>query len=258
MIEIYTITFPDSTVYRYTSTVGPIVVNGDTYAPRSGLVRGEVDVSVTECDSSMTMVLPCTDLVVRNYMESPPSLPVEVIVQQVVGNAVNPWFRGIVSSVSVSGIQAEFRLIGDGVPQLSQATALRYTAQCRHALYGLACGLDKDNFKLSGTLTDVENNGLVLVSPDWDDTTTALWVGGAIDIGGEFRTIIAQPASDKIRIDRVIVGLLGTESYEIYEGCNKSVATCRDKFNNLANFGGIPNLPRRNPFAEDVNVGSDQ
>jgi uncharacterized phage protein (TIGR02218 family) len=258
MIEIYTITFPDSTVYRYTSTVDSIVVGGDTYFARTGLIRGEVNVSVTECDSAMTLILPCTDAAVRSYMESPPSLPVFIEVRQVLNGGSVPWFKGIVSSVSVSGISAEFRLIGNGVAQLSQATALRYTAQCRHALYGPACRVDKNNHKTTGNLTDVESNGLVLVSSDWDDFTQEQWIGGAIDIGGELRTIISQPASDKIRIDRVFIGLLGTEAFEIFEGCNKTNATCREKFNNLINFGGIPNLPRRNPFAQDVNVGSDQ
>jgi uncharacterized phage protein (TIGR02218 family) len=258
MIEIYTITFPDATVYRYTSTVDTIVVGSDTYLARTGLVRGEIDVNVSELDSFMTLILPCTDAAVRSYMESPPSLPVLVEVRQVANGGSVPWFKGIVSSVSVSGISAEFRLIGNGVAQLSQATALRYTAQCRHALYGPACRVDRDNHKISGNLTDVEDNGLVLVSVDWDDPTQEQWIGGAIDIGGELRTIIAQPASDKIRIDRVIVGLLGTEAFDIFEGCDKTNATCRDKFNNLINFGGIPNLPRRNPFAQNVNVGSDQ
>jgi uncharacterized phage protein (TIGR02218 family) len=258
MIEIYTITFPDSTVYRYTSTVDTIVVGGNTYFARTGLVRGEVDVNVLELDSFMTLILPCTDVVVRKYMESPPSLPVFIDVQQVNNGAASPWFKGIVSSVSVSGISAEFRLIGNGVAQLSSATSARYTTLCRHALYGPACRVDKNNHKLNGTLSAVEESGFVLTSVAWNDVSRRRWIGGAIDIGGELRTIIAQPVSDKIKIDRVIVGLVGNEAYTIYEGCNKTLKTCRDKFDNLFNFGGIPNLPKRNPFAESVDVGSDQ
>ena len=255
MIEIYTITFPDSTVYRYTSNVSAVIVGADVYVPRSGLVRGEVDVSISECDSAMTMIMPCTDAVVRSYMESPPSLPVEIIVEQVANSTVVPWFRGIIASVSVSGITAEFRLIGNGVAQLSSASAARFTALCRHALYGPACAVDKNDHKVTGILDGVEENGFVLVSDDWDDIPRNRWIGGAIDIDGDVRTIIAQPASDKIRIDRIIPGLVGDEPFDIFEGCNKQVGTCRDKFSNLANFGGIPNLPRRNPFAQNVDVG---
>jgi uncharacterized phage protein (TIGR02218 family) len=257
MIELYTITFPDSTVYRYTSTVNDIIVGGNLYTARSGLVRGEVDVSVTELDSTMTMVLPCTDAAVRKYMESPPLLPVSVEVVQAVTGGETPWFVGVVASVSVSGVTAEFRLIGDGVPALSQATALRYTAQCRHALYGVACGVDKTDHDLTGTITAIEQNGLVLTSVEWTDAPRARWIGGAIDVGGELRTIIAQPAGDKIRIDRAIIGLAVTDGYVIYEGCNKTVSICRDKFNNLANFGGIPNIPSKNPFTSNVNTSSD-
>jgi uncharacterized phage protein (TIGR02218 family) len=258
MIEIYTITFPDSTLFRYTSNVDDVVVGANTYLFRSGLVRGEVEVNVSELDSFMTLVLPCTDAVVRSYMESPPSLPVFINVEQVENGIVLPWFKGIVSSVSVSGISAEFRLIGNGVAQLSSATSARYTALCRHALYGPACRVNKNNHKINGTLSAVEDSGLVLTSTAFNDVARQRWIGGAIDIGGQLRTVIAQPASDKIRIDRAIIGLIGNETFEIYEGCDKNVNTCRDKFANLENFGGIPNLPRRNPFTQNVNVGSDQ
>jgi uncharacterized phage protein (TIGR02218 family) len=257
MIELYTITFPDSTVYRYTSAVQAVVHDSQTYVARSGLVRGEIDVSITEMDSIMTMLMPCTEPAVRKYMESPPALPVAVVLDQIVDGDLRPWYRGIISSVAVSGITAEFRLVGDGVPQLSQATSLRYQSLCRHALYGTACGVDKTDHDVSGNLTAIEDNGLVLTSTVFGAPLDKLWIGGAIEIAGELRTIIAQPGADKIRIDRPIPSATSTSPFIAYKGCDKTVGTCRDKFANLANFGGIPTLPGKNPFSSPVNQTHD-
>jgi uncharacterized phage protein (TIGR02218 family) len=257
MIEIYTITFPDSTVYRYTSTVETVTFSAVDYAPVAGLVRGEVSVNPIELDSMTTLVMPCTDPVVRAYMESPPEDPVTVLIEQILNGDKQSWFVGVIASVSVSGVTAELRLVGEGVSGLSQATALRYTAQCRHALYGLACSVDITLHRLDGTLSDIEQNGLVLVSSDFIDADTTKWTGGAILIGDDHRTIIGQPATDKVRIDRAFIGIADSDNFRVFEGCNKTAATCRDKFNNLANFGGIPNLPRKNPFANDIDRSGD-
>jgi len=257
MIEIYTFTFPDSTVYRYTSTVDDIAFNGDTYTSRSGLVRGDVDINPINMDSITTLILPCNDAIVRSYMESPPSLPVSVLIEQLDNGNNFPWFRGIIASVAVSGVTSEFRLVGDGIIQLQQATSLRYQANCRHSLYGLACRVDKENHKQTGTLSLIDPEGLVLTSAGFEDATRKKWIGGAIEIAGQLRTVIAQPATDKIKIDRIFAGIAFVAPYTIFEGCNKTVSTCRDKFNNLANFGGIPNLPPKNPFNTPVNNAFD-
>lgn len=33
------------------------------------------------------------------------------------------------------------------------------------------------------------------------------------------------------------------DTYEVYAGCNKQFDTCRDKFNNVANYRGFPHIP---------------
>jgi uncharacterized phage protein (TIGR02218 family) len=35
------------------------------------------------------------------------------------------------------------------------------------------------------------------------------------------------------------------ETYSVYAGCNKQLATCRDKFSNVINFQGFPDKPQR-------------
>ena len=43
---------------------------------------------------------------------------------------------------------------------------------------------------------------------------------------------------------KISVGTLIT----VYPGCDGQVKTCRDKFNNVLNFGGIPHMPNKSPY----------
>jgi hypothetical protein len=40
----------------------------------------------------------------------------------------------------------------------------------------------------------------------------------------------------------------------MYAGCDHLLATCRDRFSNVANFGGFPWIPQKNPFSGDAIV----
>jgi hypothetical protein len=36
-----------------------------------------------------------------------------------------------------------------------------------------------------------------------------------------------------------------------YPGCNRTTTECVDKFDNLDNYGGVPDLPGKSPFDGD-------
>jgi len=46
-------------------------------------------------------------------------------------------------------------------------------------------------------------------------------------------------------------GLTAGMDVQLYAGCDHAVATCRDRFNNLTNYGGFPFIPVKNPFTGD-------
>jgi uncharacterized phage protein (TIGR02218 family) len=253
MIELYTFTFPD-TIYRYTSAARDVVHDGNTYTARSGLLRGELSINPSGMDSQTTIAIPCTDALVRAYMQEQPAEEVTVQIVQLVGGTASTWFTGVIGALAISGVRAEIRLTGHGITRLSAGPAMRYQAQCRHALYGAACGVDREDHKVSGTLSALESGSMVLVSANFEGQT---WKGGAIKIGSQWRTVIADPAANKVRLSRPFVGLEGTEAFDVFKGCDKSYSTCRTTFNNLANFGGIPTLPAQNPFSKSIETAFD-
>ena len=43
-------------------------------------------------------------------------------------------------------------------------------------------------------------------------------------------------------------GFYGSSTVTLYPGCTKSRAVCKNKFDNLNNYGGFPWIPTKNPF----------
>jgi len=45
-------------------------------------------------------------------------------------------------------------------------------------------------------------------------------------------------------------GWAASDAVTLYAGCDRKHSTCRDKFDNMANFGGFPLHPERNPLLD--------
>ncbi|GIX24913.1 MAG: hypothetical protein KatS3mg122_2144 [Caldimonas sp.] len=48
------------------------------------------------------------------------------------------------------------------------------------------------------------------------------------------------------------VGLAPQTPVELVAGCDHSMPTCAARFDNLANYGGFPFIPTKNPFSTGV------
>jgi hypothetical protein len=47
------------------------------------------------------------------------------------------------------------------------------------------------------------------------------------------------------------VGLASGAEVRAYAGCNRTLDECKTRFDNVANFGGMPFIPTKNPFGSD-------
>jgi hypothetical protein len=75
---------------------------------------------------------------------------------------------------------------------------------------------------------------------------------------GFFRYITSH-AGNQITLIRPLRSLsdlvnssVGEAQVTLYPGCAHTRTACKDKFNNLANFGGFPLIPSKNPFGNSV------
>lgn len=140
----------------------------------------------------------------------------------------------------------------------------RYQKKCRHALYQTGCGVDKDLYaslvtvsSASGftiTINELDSNTIDSNIGDADE-----FVGGMIETNdGHTRYIISQ-SGNVLTLIRPLQSLIddvndsvGGAEVTLYPGCAHTRAACKDKFDNLLNFGGFPWIPSKNPFGNNV------
>lgn len=119
-----------------------------------------------------------------------------------------------------------------------------YQVNCRHVVYSAGCGLLRSNFDYTGTVDAVDGNVVTLVAGH--GITSGALTGGEIDKGGYKRFIVLHDGDD-LTLIRPLYGLVATDSVTLYEGCDRSLATCIAK-SNVENYGGFPYIPINNPF----------
>ena len=160
--------------------------------------------------------------------------------------------RGTLGEVRREGqaFTAELRGLADA---LAQDSGRLYTARCSADLGDARCRIDLtgSTFRGSGVVAAVEATSSIAVSgldgfaDGWFSAGRLTWVGGAnagltIEVkqhrlvGGEVRLSLWQTMPEPIAAG---------DSFTITAGCDKSFATCRDRFANTDNFRGFPQIP---------------
>lgn len=123
----------------------------------------------------------------------------------------------------------------------------RYQRNCRHALYGAGCGVSKASYAVAGTVSAVDELELTITAADsYDD---GYFLGGIVEMDdGSFRLIKSHEADAIVmnRSSRYITD--GGTTVTLYPGCDRTIAMCKDRFNNLVNNGGFKWIPSKNPM----------
>ncbi|MBI1274213.1 MAG: DUF2163 domain-containing protein [Alphaproteobacteria bacterium] len=155
--------------------------------------------------------------------------------------------RGWLGEVTLSGGQyvAELR----GLHDLLQREIGDYvTPECRHDLGDAQCGVDTGAITVNGTVTGVTGDAVFTDSgrSEADETFAygkLTWTGGA-NTGLAMEVKAWDGAARQFTLWLPMPhGVQAGDTYSVYPGCDKRLATCSAKFSNVANFGGFPHLP---------------
>jgi uncharacterized phage protein (TIGR02218 family) len=129
---------------------------------------------------------------------------------------------------------------------------LTWVRMCPHFVFDFGCALDKADYAVTRNVTAVTGNSITLDGAPLAESP--YYNGGFIewDADGlgtiERRGIESTPDINQYqlfgRADGITVGLAVT----IYPGCDGNAQTCEEKFNNLANYGGVDWMPGKSPF----------
>lgn len=243
--ELYTFELFGGT-YRRTSSKEDETYGGILYRATPGLSRGNVvEVPLGE-KRDPTVTLPVTDEIAAALLANgiPPKRATVTIVRfhDASDTAYRVWLGGIVE-ISTDDQYARLR-----VPSLIELAfdvkvpLLKASRVCQHALYGPGCQAVRGGGVTNLIAVDGVNLTVNISDPD------GFANGGEIVriADGEPRTILTQVGQD-IVIDVPFKTMAPGDSVALVAGCDGLPVTCRDKFDNMVNFGGHPDLPEQNP-----------
>lgn len=250
-IELYEFN-REGQAWRYTSSDEPFTLSGATYNPavieRSGLEQG------TEMNRAALTLNVQRDLeIAALYQAGPPSDVITLILRQIHiddSEARLLWSGRIITVNTWENGKAKIFL--EPVYTSLRRNGLRrlYQKACPHVLYGPACNASNAVFRVVGVCAGV--SGLSITIPQAQGFPAGWFAGGYLEwqtSPGIFeRRFIESHNGNSVIVTVSPVGLLADVEIRLYPGCDHLISTCNSKFNNAANFGGMPFIPSLNPF----------
>jgi uncharacterized phage protein (TIGR02218 family) len=121
-----------------------------------------------------------------------------------------------------------------------------YQILCPYSLYDGRCGMAMAAYTQRAAVTAVDGGRITLAASRPD----GYFAGGILRFGARHRLIISH-AGQQVTVAGGVPGLAAGSEADVSAGCDKTLATCRDRFGNNLNFGGFPYIPLKNPFTGD-------
>jgi uncharacterized phage protein (TIGR02218 family) len=259
MADLYTITLTAGTVLRYTTWDSTLVVSGNTFLtgpPNFERTAIEEKLGMEVSTIELTISASATDLV-----NGVPIL--QAIAQGLFDGAVFRIDRLFMDSTGVQiGTVIRFAGFIGPIDELSrsyakitvnagtellqmQLPAVILQPGCTNTLFDARCGLIKASFAEANAVQAGSTvNKLISLSAKadgyYDNGQIAFTSGANAGLVKAVKTYAGQQFTFNSPLP--FVPNAG-DSFTAYPGCDKTQATCTDKFSNLVNFEGFPYVP---------------
>jgi uncharacterized phage protein (TIGR02218 family) len=259
MADLYTITLTAGTVLRYTTWDSTLVVSGNTFLtgpPNFERTAIEEKLGMDVSTIELTISASATDLV-----NGVPIL--QAIAQGLFDGAVFRIDRLFMDSTGVQiGTVIRFAGFIGPIDELSrsyakitvnagtellqmQLPAVILQPGCTNTLFDARCGLIKASFAEANAVQAGSTvNKLISLSAKadgyYDNGQIAFTSGANAGLVKAVKTYAGQQFTFNSPLP--FVPNAG-DSFTAYPGCDKTQATCTDKFSNLVNFEGFPYVP---------------
>ena len=258
MADCFTLTLRTGTILTITNADVPVVLNGATYLANSILIDGlqyKCAVGLDVDKQKVTISARPTDTIggipflqaIRNGLLDGCEVQRDRAFLTAWGSAPVgsvTLFKGRVSTVdSVGRTTAAVTVASDLVLLDIDMPRNLYQPACNHVLFDSGCGLVKNAFGAAGVVG--AGAGATLVP--WAGSST-VYAQGTITFTGGANTGVtanikgANATALTLSYPLPSVPAAG-DGFIAYQGCDHTLATCRAKFGNGANFRGFPFVP---------------
>ena len=122
-----------------------------------------------------------------------------------------------------------------------------YSRACSHVLYSAACGATP----ILATAEVIRSEGRQVELARLPPEVAGMLAGGWLQTPAGARHMIVSESTAGVEL-LYPVPLAPQTLVDLVAGCDHSVSTCAARFDNLANYGGFPFIPTKNPFSTGV------
>ena len=244
LARCWTVTRKDGTRLGFTDHDRPLFFNDIAHEPDSGLNAGTLETaSGLSADNADVLSALTSDAITEADLERGLYDAAEVDVTLVDWTNVQDavlLFRGSIGETTrgPSAFSAELRSMA---ATLDQTTGRAFLTQCDAALGDARCGVTPT--LVSASVIDVTPNGEIIANGLAENHARGIltWTSGA-------NAGVQQPVRDQLDDTLMLWSpppdpVQPGDTFDVIEGCDKTLVTCRDRFANTDNFRGFPNIP---------------
>ena len=258
MADCFTFTLLSGLILAYTDADVPIALNGTTYSADSVLVDGLRYRCTTGLDVDQQRIT-----VSARPTDTVGGVPVLVALREGVFDGctirrdrafLTAWDAPPIGGVTLfTGRLASVDQVGRTSATLTVASELTlldidlprnvWQPTCNHTLYDTGCRLVRQAYASAGAVGDGASTTFI----PWAGASEALTQGTVTFTSGGnsgvSATIKLADAAGLILTYPLPTLPAAGDSFTAYQGCDHTLATCRSKFANEANFRGFPFVP---------------
>jgi uncharacterized phage protein (TIGR02218 family) len=263
MCDLYTFTLVDGTVLRYTSADIDVAIGANTFLHTGPLIkrsrtRQSIGVSVDSLDLNISATadtllsgLPWLQAISNGALDGAlvhlerafAASPADAMAGTIAGTV--SLFSGRVSDTTTDSITAKvavrsfMELLNTPLPRNL------YQPACGYSLYDTGCGVVRATHAVnsavgSGSTRQVINCALAQTAGHFDIGELVFTAGQNLGVIRTVKTYAPGVVSLAYPLPKAVtVG----DTFTIYPGCDKRVATCDTKFGNKARFRATPFVP---------------
>ena len=259
MADLYTITLKSATVLRYTTWDQTLVVLGNTF------LTGPPNLERTAMEEKTGLDVATIEVVIRaglaDVLSGAPVLQaigqglwdgagfrIDRLFMDSSGNQIGTLvrFSGVIGPVDELTRSYAKLTVNSGMQYLTmQLPPVVMQPSCVHTLFDAGCTLNKANFSESNAVQGGSTvNKLISLSAKADgyyDNGQILFTSGANN--GLLKSVKQYFSKNFYFNSPLPFAPNAGDAFIAYPGDDKTQATCTNKFNNLANFGGFPYVP---------------
>ncbi len=248
-----------STVMGYTDATKTVVYASRSYSPLP-LDHDALNATGTMDKTTLRIRVPSDSAIAELFRVYPPSSVVGVTIYHGHANDPSNEFKAVFVGRVLAGNRADdsiTTLVCEPISRSFMRPGLRrrYQRLCPHALYNSLCGVNKATFTKTGTVDAILTPELrFMIASGWSGALApSIFINGifSITVSGEtiIRPITSVDAANIITVGGKLPNVTIGSTVQLIPGCDHTMETCKNVFNNVLNFGGQPWIPTTNPLA---------